>query len=201
MKKIYILLFSIITLFSCQKQEFIDTGKANGVFQGTMLEYMENDSYNWDTTVLVIKRAGLEELFSGNDTDNPQITFLGCTSISIMRYMFPKGYKKVDDIPVDECKELILRHVFPSKIMRGDIEKGFYLPEKTGGKEYSTIGGNKIWMCRYNQNWGGIPEAGPEKLYIFSVENSTTTDIASTNIETDNGVVHSLHYKYIFGQL
>ena len=41
-----------------------------------------------------------------------------------------------------------------------------------------------------------VPEAGANRLHIVSPETKVTRDIASHNIQTRTGVVHSLQYDF-----
>ncbi|MFR5656607.1 MAG: hypothetical protein ACLUDU_00780 [Butyricimonas faecihominis] len=45
------------------------------------------DAYNWDSTILVIERAGLVDLFDGKDPACPEITFFGLTIFLIIIYV------------------------------------------------------------------------------------------------------------------
>lgn len=205
MRNIFLVGIICILGFSCQKQDFIDTGKANGKFDGSMMDYLKSDSYNWDSTVLVIERAGLEDLFEGNDPEHPEITFLGCTNLSILRWMLQETwtkdrYNKVSDIPVDDCREFILRHVISGKYLKDDIPKGISNP-KEGGKDFSTLGTNSLWLYTYTDAWNGVPDKGPTHLYVESYTAESKIDVASSDIQCDNGVVHSLHYDYTFGDI
>ncbi|PXX95386.1 hypothetical protein DF185_21960 [Marinifilum breve] len=205
MKYIFLLTLVGIMCFSCQKQDFIDTGKANGVTGVSILEYMKTDSYNWDTTRLVIERAGLTELFDGNDPDHEQIVFLGPTNLSILRWMLDMDYMKVSDIPVEECKSMILKHVIDGRFLKDDIPKGVKYP-KEGGEDFDTLGDNKLWLYTFTLPYGGIPDAGPTFLYVgsYNLVDGTinvVVDIASHDIQCTNGVVHSLHYNYTFGDI
>lgn len=67
MKALILSLFvSMITLVSCNTDyNYIDSGLSNGVHDCTMYDYFKTDSYNWDTTRLMIDRAGLADLFKG----------------------------------------------------------------------------------------------------------------------------------------
>ena len=196
---IYIIIFAFI-LSACEKDNFNDTGKANGKHNKSIMEYLRADKYNWDSTVLVIERAGLTNLFEGKDPNYPQITFLGVTKMSILRYMLPKGYEKVSDIPVEDCKKMILSHIISGKIKKSDVPKGISTP-KSGGKNYDTLSDNKLWMYTFTDPWGGIPDAGPTHLYLESITKLSKVTIASSDIECNNGIVHSIHYDFVWGDL
>ena len=76
----------IVAFCSCTKYNYIDGGIANGVHDCTMWEYFHTDSYNWDSTIIMIEHAGLKSLFDGTG-EYEQITFFGLTNLSILRYM------------------------------------------------------------------------------------------------------------------
>ena len=94
MKKCALFIIGFMIIFcGCRKDYFHDTGLANGKHDCTIWEYMQQDRENWDSTILVIKRAGLQSLFDGTDGENKEITFFGPTNMSIMQFLF----KTVDE--------------------------------------------------------------------------------------------------------
>ena len=81
----------MITLVSCNTDyNYIDSGLSNGVHDCTMYDYFKTNSYNWDTTRLMIDKAGLADLFKGEGdmikscfSDRPIIRFVnGCMTMS-----------------------------------------------------------------------------------------------------------------------
>ena len=200
MRIIYVFILAMVIMSSCQNQNFIETGLYDESVDKTMLEYMRGDSYNWDSTVLIIERAKLEDLFTGNDDEYPEITFLGCTNLSILRYMFENDIEKVADIPEETCREMILDHVFEGNLPKGDVPFGIGTPA-SGGKDYTTIGGSVVRLYRYTTPGNGVSGAGPTFLYLESYDYGKLWDIASADIRTNTGIVHSMHYHYIFGEL
>lgn len=210
MKRIYLIIAVIALFASCQKQEFIDTGKAEAPVDKTMLEYMKGDDYNWGYTVAMIERAGLTDLFEGKDPNHPDITFLGPTSISIRKWMYHEqrdwetweivkpSYFEMSEVPVETCKEMILAHVIPEKLMKSNIPEGVTTPI-TGGKKYTTLYGNEVWMGTYQTSYSGVPKLGPLVLNLIGYKLKLT--LASIDIECENGVVHSLHYDYFLGEI
>ena len=88
------IVFSVVVLFlfSCNtKYNIIDTGLANGKFAGNMYEYLQSNHYDWDSTVLMIKKADLVDLFEGKRAGYEKITFFGPTNHSIRKYMLDNG--------------------------------------------------------------------------------------------------------------
>lgn len=193
---VFILLFG-----ACTKDNFIKTGLSNGRFDGNMMEYMKapGHSYDWDSTVLLIERAGLVDLFEGRE--HKEITFFGPTNHSIRRWMVNKRHSRIQDLDPELCRTILLRHVVVGKYTRDDFPRGMASVDITnpigeGGEVYTTIGGNRIWAYTFREAWNKVPDTGAVALYITSVDKKKKINIASTNIEPDNGVVHSLHYDF-----
>lgn len=208
MKK-YILLsitILVITLAGCDNDYFHDTGKANGKHDCTMWEYMKGDHENWDSTVLLIERAGLQSLFDGTGEDK-EITFFGPTNMSVMQFLFKTVnddyemiYNSINDIPVELCRQMILSHVIKGK----KTSTGFDYEVKgtlTGGTGVKNLAGNDLRVYRVKGEYAGIPDIGPEALYVHSLLFGHIALIASSNIETTNGIVHSLSTSYQFTEL
>lgn len=199
MRKIVFILLLLAGFSSCTTEDnFIDTGKANGKFNGTMLAYLKSDKYNWDLTVEMIARAGLNDLFDGKDAAHPAITFIGPTKFSILRYMLQNNYATVAAVPVATCKDLLLRHVIDGKKKAAEIATGSPIPRK-GGVLLPTVQGTKLFLYTFKGPVGGVAGAGPLELFVESENANFRFDIASTDIEPTNGVVHSLHYDYTLG--
>ena len=59
MNKIFIILLMVFIGSACTKGNFMNTGKLPVTFDGNILEYMKNDPYNWDQSMVVIEWAGL----------------------------------------------------------------------------------------------------------------------------------------------
>jgi hypothetical protein len=212
MKKIIFSVVAVFVLYSCTKQTVIDTGVPNGRFDGTMMEFLRNDTYNWDLTVKLIERAGLTDLFEGHVDSLKEITFLGFKSASIQRYLFDSQYKdssagkfySVDDIPVGMARVLVLKHVINGRHLKDSIAfKNQDLlindPRQTGGTKFTTVGGNRVWLYRENSTFAGVPGAGPITLSVYSITADRLIPMASPDLQQNNGIVHALDYGYEFG--
>ncbi|RZL50902.1 MAG: hypothetical protein EOP00_02020 [Pedobacter sp.] len=88
--KLALLILIGFTLFtSCKRDEyFLDTGKADPNFNGTILAYLKSKPAYFDTLVRVINIAGMNDVF-----EKEQITFFAPTSSTI--------YKTVKDLNAD----------------------------------------------------------------------------------------------------
>ncbi|MBE9601574.1 hypothetical protein [Pedobacter sp. MC2016-24] len=195
----------VIFLSACTKQSVIDSGVSNGIHQGSMMAYFKTDSYNWDSTIVIIKRANLETLFSGKDNAHPQITFWGPTNHSIRRYMLVNNINSIQDIPVDLCREMILKHVLDKRFLKNEF--AFRNPSysisdpRGGGTEFNCLAGNQLRAYKEQYNDPAAPNVGPIYLRLYSVTSQIDVPVASADIQTDNGVVMSLGYDYLLGNI
>lgn len=197
----------VLFLCSCTKYNYIDGGTANGIHDCTMWEYFHTNSYDWDSTIIMIEHAGLKSLFDGTG-EYKQITFFGLTSNSILRYMLENNYKRVTDIPVGKCQDIIQKLVAPKRIMLNDVPRGNRI-QSGGGTESAFVeydglvfdcirGSLFLWTQRMAYN--DIEDTGEIALYIASQnqDGARNERVASTDIQTTNGVVHSLNYDFRF---
>lgn len=204
MKKIILFLLIGVAVVSCTKENFIDTGLANGKHDCSMLEYMKNDPRNWDSTVVLIEHAGLRDLFDGEDPETPKFTFFGLTKLSVLRYMLDNDIERIQDMDPEECKEMVLAYVYPEVLMKTDVPEGTKsLPwppiPGEGGISITTLGNKTMRLFAQTEKYGGVEGAGATYIYLES--NRKTVDIASADIEFTNGVIHSLHYNHTMGKL
>lgn len=197
----------VLCFCSCTKYNYINGGTANGIHDCTMWEYFHTNSYDWDSTVVMIEHAGLKSLFDGTG-EYKQITFFGLTSNSILRYMLENNYERVTDIPVGKCQDIIQKLVAPKRIMLNDVPRGNRIQSGGGiesafveydGLVFDCIRGSLfLWTQRMAYN--DIKDTGEIALYIASRNQDGTRNerVASTDIQTTNGVVHSLNYDFRF---
>ena len=211
-------LFLLFTgLCSCTKYNYIDGGLANGVHDCTMWEYFRKDPGNWDSTMLMIEHAGLRPLFDGTG-EYGQITFFGLTNMSIIRSMMdhnkglketsPNYWHKVTDIDPAKCREWLERLVVPQRLMLKNIPRGYRVQQNVDGvTKWQQIDGHtfsavrgKLFVWTQQEDYAGIPNAGETSLWIVSGNQPNTSNqrVASTDIQTTNGVVMSMNNDYKF---
>lgn len=204
MKKIkYILFLSIAILVgtSCTKYNLVETGFANGQHETTMWEYFMTDSYNWDSLMVMANHADLKPLFDGTSAHGKDITFFGITNHSIRRYILENELEKVSDISKDDCKKFILSSVLNERIDLDGFEKGKPSSDPMeiigeGGKKHTMLFGNEVWIYTYRDIYNGVVNAGANKIHVVSPDTYKSFKIASSNIMTQTGIVHSLPYTY-----
>lgn len=202
MKTISIVIGLVFLLGACEKNDFHDSGLANGKHNCSMWEYMQKDPRNWDSVRLMIQRAGLQQLFEGTNPEYPEITFFGPVNYSVVRFLLKttdeegnRLYRSVQDVPADVCRQMVLSHILPRRMMKEDFDyenKG----TDTGGSILQTLTGIDLRIYRIKSPYYDIPDLGPEYLAIHALEKGYKVNVSSADIETTNGVVHSLSNTY-----
>lgn len=203
--KTFLFLIATLLIFligGCEKDTFHDTGRANGIHDCTLLEFLQQDNANFDSTVLMIDRAGLSSLFQGTNPQYPEITFFAPTNISIIRFLQNTTdndenilYHSIADIPENVCKEIILSYVISGKYMKEDFnfeEKGTL----NGGTIKLTLSGLELRIYRTKGSFMGVPDIGAIGMGIHFVKSGYIATIAVANHVTDNGIVHPLDYTF-----
>lgn len=205
MKKIIYIAMVCLTagLFaSCTQYNFDDTGLANGKHETTMWDYFKGDKYNWKLLCEMTERAGLVPLFQGTSRYGKDFTFFGPTSHSIRRYLLDNGMETVADMPVADCRTFILNCVLPGRrVMLDDFKEGVKssdpsTPIGKGGEQVQMASGKRLWIYTFREAYNNVPGKGPLRIHLVSPATTQTTDVASCNIETLTGVVHSLDYNF-----
>ncbi|MGP1524182.1 fasciclin [Prevotella multiformis] len=205
MKKIIYIAMVCLTagLFaSCTQYNFDDTGLANGKHETTMWDYFKGDKYNWELLCEMAERAGLVPLFQGTSRYGKDFTFFGPTSHSIRRYLLDNGMETVADMPVADCRTFILNCVLPGRrVMLDDFKEGVKssdpsTPIGKGGEQVQMASGKRLWIYTFREAYNNVPGKGPLRIHLVSPATTQTTDVASCNIETLTGVVHSLDYNF-----
>lgn len=206
--KYYIIFLLILLAFgACEKDNYHDSGVANGKFDGTVWEYLQSDHKNWDSVVVAIRHAGLVDVFDGTNPEYKEITFFGITNLSIDQFLFKtvdedgnRLYNSIQDIPADMCRRMILSYVIPKRMMKEEFDyevKGTL----TGGTVVKTLTGVDLRVFRRKSDYGSVADIGAESLYIHALESGHISRIASADITPNNGVVHSLSYTFQWTEL
>jgi hypothetical protein len=210
------LAFVCLAMFSsCAKDDYyIDGGKANPVFNGTVMQYLESNP-KFDTIAQIVKLAGLEETFSKED-----ITFFAPTDEVIRRTIGLVGtnlpnlsgqlnerlfrankdtIKVLSDIPSNIWRKYLLGYMMKGKFVLKDFPQldpdlrqlypgGFY----TGynGDLYN-IG--VVFNSANSVKYTGYRQLSFAYLPDRSNPNSrTSAAVATSDVQPSNGVVHVL---------
>jgi len=191
------ILVMVFALGSCTKWNYHDGGLSEGVHECSMWEYLHTQSYDWDSTIIMIEHAGLRELFEGKG-EHEQITFFGVTNLSILSFMLQQGYEKVTDIPTEDCKNMLSKLIVPKRLMMNDVPRGQIISstgEKEGGMDAQALRGS-LFMWTHQEPYMEVEEAGEVSLYIRTGSGSENFRVASSDIQTNNGVVQAMGYAF-----
>ena len=203
------ILLSVIPVFftGCDtKQNWIDTGVSSPYHDCSMMDYLRGDKYNWELTVEMIERAELTDLFEGKVDSLPEITFFAIPSYSILRYLWDNNLRSVAELAPEFCRETILNHVVKGKFLKADIayrnlKYQITDPLQDGGTTLVTLGERQLKAYVDKSDYGGVPNAGAETMFLYSFSAQIQVPLASPNIQPLNGVVHALNYNFILGRI
>lgn len=204
MRTILFICITVILLASCEKDYQHDTELADGYHDCSMMDYLRNDHNNWDSIVVAIEYAGLTDIFEGTNPDYKEITFFGPTNTSIRKFFLEQTgeaiYHTIREIPVEQVRDMILAYLVEGKKMKETFDyevKGTL----TGGTEVYSLNNVKLRVYRTQSEFNGIPDIGAEGLKIHAEISGQMASIASADIETNNGVVHSLSNRFTWVEL
>ena len=96
----------------------------------------------------------------------------------------------------------MLQHVIDRKLYRKDIPEGKLGDFGTvgeGGVVVNTLAGTQVWMYVVLQEANGIKEHAARPIFLNFMRANKNFNIASGDIEPDNGLVHALEYKFTLG--
>ena len=197
MRTILFICITVTLLASCEKDYQHDTGLADGYHDCSMMDYLRSDHNNWDSIVVAIE-------YEGTNSDYKEITFFGPTNMSIRKFFLEQTgetiYHSIREIPVEQVRDMILDYLIEGKKMKETFDyevKGTL----TGGTEVYSLNNVKLRVYRTQSEFNGIPDIGTEGLKIHAEISGQMSSIASADIETNNGVVHSLSNKFTWVEL
>lgn len=207
---ILILIAVGITVFqSCQKQKYYyDTGLAKAKYNGTVLQYLQNNQYHmFDSLTKVIKLAGMEDVFQ-----NDSITFFAMADTAIQysvrflnSYLALQGKDTISDLSQlsqSFWKQELSLYLFDGVHRLNDYPQIDFgnLVVYSGGY-YKSYGGKVMNIGVVYNSVGGVQYQGYRQLYLnyFSgdVPPATfiyTVPVASSDINPTNGIVHALQF-------
>ncbi len=194
-------------LSACQKERayYKDSGLANPYFKGTIMDYLEAKPFYFDSVALVAHLAGLDTVLS-----NHTVTFFAPTDRSIMRLieevnksLYLLQYDTVrtlSDVPQNIWRKYLSRYIFHGSNQLKDYPQIDYELRVTyPGQGYLSWDGTPMNIGVIYNDQNGVKYVGYRQLSIAYIpdisnpkDNWIVAQVASSNILTDNGVVHVL---------
>ena len=204
MKKLCIVLLVGLLFSSCTKWEYIDTGISKDHKDITMYDYFQTDTYNWGILKEMVDKAGMADIFKGNDSSHSRIMFLGPVDNSLRKWMWDNGFQSVETIPADICKKIVGRYVFDKEYAREEVpvgEMGIGDDYANGGVWLQGLAGNRVWFYSEKEAYNGISDLLVTTLFAYMDDTKEKAFIASSGINVKNGVVHSLDDTHKIGDI
>ncbi|SDE21700.1 hypothetical protein [Niabella drilacis] len=204
----YLVLAALLVLGgSCKKDYYRDTGTLSPEFNGTVLEYLRSRPHYFDSTIKIIKMAGMENVFNTEtitfyapmdstvratlETVNGILGFQGKPPVTRMEQIKPAVWKKY-----------LCRYLFKGAKSMNDYPQ--LDPQNLSafsGQVYSSYDGQLMNAGVIQMSAGGVKYAGYRYLQLAYIPSEAAArdyfswrkvDVASVNIKPTNGYVHAL---------
>ncbi|SJN23318.1 hypothetical protein FM120_03305 [Sphingobacterium faecium PCAi_F2.5] len=227
MKISFMMLITSVILFSCKKEDYIDTGIHNPKFNGTMWQYLESRPELFDTLMVALKIAKLDEVIK-----NEEVTFFAPPDVSILKSvwtlnesLFRMGQDTItslDQVRPEVWRKFLSRYIIKGKYLAkdfnqmdtlnlatfpGGVYKNFENTDMNIGVLYNDIkttsntGTQIIKYAGYRQLYLNFPYSVviPEDIKDYFIP-FLTAPVATSDIQPTNGVLHVLQFsKHAFG--
>ena len=203
-------------LNSCTKDKYYyDGGVANPNYDGSMLQYLENNP-QFDTIAKIVKMAGLEKEFTEDDLTffAPKDYSIKISILALNDYLRTSGQDTIQSL--EEISGAIWRRSMMAYMFRGaNRMKDYYqldLNQRTlyPGQNYSSYNGtiSNIGVNYEDLVVGGgnnvIKYGGYRSIYFSFIPDYNnlnswySTEVVSHDIKPKNGVVHALSMQHLF---
>lgn len=199
MKRIYIYWIAVATVFTIgctTKQDVFDTGLAKTeIFEGSVLDYLKQDTVNFSYVIKLIEIAELEDLYDGRVDSLPQITFFPYKCEGIYNFM-KKRIPGTDFISKEEAKLYLLARTAKGRYTRKEIRKKspVVIEPLLKTKTYEYTKG--LYVIGYF-SYMNIPGAGGADLIVYIAARHYGVSIRveerfiqTSDLKTRNGVIH-----------
>jgi hypothetical protein len=202
----------ILGLCACNKDEYYqDSGTHDPAFKGTSMAYLDAVPLYFDSVAAIVRLAGMEEVFS-NDT----LTFFAPTDRSVLRLinslnwqLYALGYdtvKTLSDVPPRIWQKYLQMYMFHGSNQLKDYPQIDYnLLNIYPGQGYLSWQGTPMNIGVIYNDDNGVKYVGYRQLSIAWIpdpakprDNWIMELVASSNITTYNGVVHTLTDNHLY---
>lgn len=200
---------------SCSKDKYyMDGGKANPVFDGTIMQYLESNP-KFDTIAQIVKIAGMEDVFN-----NEEITFFAPTDEVIRRTiglvnsnvfetrnklnqeLFNANkdtIKVLSDVPAAIWRKYLMKYMLKGKFLAKDFPQLDYdLRQLYPGGYYFGYNGDLSNIGVVYNTANNVKYTGYRQLTISNVPDIsnpsqfTSGAVATSDVQPKNGAVHVL---------
>ncbi|SDD01213.1 hypothetical protein [Niabella drilacis] len=207
MKKnpLIVCLFALLFLAACNKKDYFrNTGLQSGVFKENIYEFLQQRPFLFDSLVQVIDRSGMKEILQ-----KETVTFFAPPDQSLMftmnaingsRYAQGKDSLRIADIPGDIWRRYLSHYIFKGRYMMNDISRvDFARAALYPGQNIESYDGFIMNMGVVYGAYSGTQDVGPRTIWLSAVGSNfadlaraLTEQVATSNLQPQNGVVHAL---------
>lgn len=204
-----LLCIAVTMISGCKKNDyFIDTGLHKADYDGTVMEYLEQNPHHlFDSLCKVIRLAGMENVFNHDSITffAPADTCIMASVATLNQSLLLKGKDTITNLaqidPAVWKKELSL-YLFKGVHRLKDYPQIDPLAMQVyGGQYYSSYGGKVMNIGVFFQDVNDVKYAGYRQLVLGYFTGSTPPDflpylipVASSDIHPKNGIVHVLQF-------
>ncbi|MEN5195028.1 fasciclin domain-containing protein [Sphingobacterium faecium] len=205
--KISLLIVAIVVLLSSScKKYYYDSGIHDPKFNGTTIEFLKSEGPVFDSTLTIIKLAGLEDVLQ-----NENVTFFvppgGSVNKAIMRLNKTLRFNGKDTVSqLTQIKPTVWRTVLSQYIFKGTNLLKDYPQRDTlayttfPGQNYTSFDGRLMNVGVIYNNAGGMQYAGYRQLFLAYIPDLSNPQVRLVNVpvsmsdvQTNNGAVHVLN--------
>ena len=199
MKKYCFLLMLLAVVAGCEDKEEEGLRPVVRYHDCSLWDYLQQTE-EFDSLAVMIRRAGLEDLYAGRDAAHPSVSVFAPTNLNMVIYLQqttgPDGerlYRRIADVPEQTCRDIVLSYTIDGKHRKADF--GFEVAGTlTGGTEVENLLGDTVRIYRIKTDFYGTADVGIPLLALHFKQSGAMADVESADQETQNGMVHSLAY-------
>ena len=196
-------------LSACKKDYYVDSGLQNGKYGMSSLEFLSRQPFFFDTVVQVIHLAQMDDILADSN-----VTFFSPTdhaigkamdALNAMRSEAFKDSLQLADVPQEVWYRFLSDYIFREKYMLKDIARR--APSELNvypGMNMESWAGYIMNLGVEFSDYEGTNDVGPRQLTITDIGDlanpaDITARVATSDIQTQNGVIHVLDDSHDFG--
>jgi len=196
------LLFFVLIFPSCNEEYFLDGGLADGKLNMTTYDFIKSRPDMFEKLLWIIDENNLKEEINMEGS-----TFFPPKDESIVAYLDAHQLESVqlEKLPqeyIDTLGIYLGMYIFPFKIMRKDLSSSL--------KEYVSLSDDLMGINLKIDPYKEIPGFGPSSIILSgpvaengsgnSVTYRESAEVATSDLESTNGVIHVLRWTgHIYG--
>ncbi|WP_343307734.1 fasciclin domain-containing protein [Chitinophaga niabensis] len=215
MKKIFqwplVFLCFVMLTQSCKKDYYVDGGKANPYYNGTIYDYLSEKKLYFDTIKQIVDLAGLKDMMTSDTitffAPTDEVIRVAMNSLNASRYANMKDSVKMSDLGPEVWRKFLSMYIMKGKRVAGTFPR--VNPENISafpGINYIMLDGYILNIGLDYTSYNGVEAVGPRILTVTDItfdptnfRNNPRVRVVSSDIQPKNGVIHALSISHAFG--